>query len=122
LPRLVSWNIRHGGGRQISGICDVLLAASADVVVIGEFRENRCGGALRFTLGRAGLHHQQAASALPTVSSVLVASRDPLLPHPLEAWPEEASFRLVSVFAYGVHVLGAYFPDKPPHIAKTFTI
>ncbi len=69
--RLLSWNIRHGGGRNIVPIIDARLAANPDIPVIGEFRANRNGSYVRDALETAGLRDQRFGSARADLSNVL---------------------------------------------------
>ena len=54
--KIVSWNIRQGGGRRLADICDVLVGWSPDIVVLQEVR--RSGVAqLSERLSEAGLRY-----------------------------------------------------------------
>lgn len=76
--KIVSWNIRQGGGRRLNEICDVLVGWKPDVVVLQEVR--RSGVAqLSERLSEAGLRY----SFYPETSSnsenaPYIASRDTL--------------------------------------------
>jgi hypothetical protein len=47
--RLLSWNIRHGGGTRLGRIAEEVSAYDADVIALTEFRD-RPGAALRAAL------------------------------------------------------------------------
>ena len=53
--RLITWNIRQGGGRRVSRLADELLKQKPDVAVLTEFRDNDAGTALLAMLKKAGL-------------------------------------------------------------------
>ena len=78
--RVVSWNIRAGGGVRIAAIADQLSRWSPDVVALSEFRGTPPSGELARALGERGLSHQlcTASPGLPRVNALLVASRWPL--------------------------------------------
>ena len=78
--RVVSWNIRAGGGVRIAAIADQLSRWSPDVVALSEFRGTPPSAELARALGERGLSHQlcTASPGLPRVNALLVASRWPL--------------------------------------------
>ena len=78
--RIVSWNIRAGGGSRIAAIADQLSRWDADVVALSEFRGTPPSGDLARALAERGLVHQlcTASVRLPRVNALLVASRWPV--------------------------------------------
>ncbi len=78
--RVVSWNIRAGGGRRVPAIADQIARWAADVVALSEFRATPPSGDLALALSRHGLAHQlsTASSEFPGVNALLIASRWPL--------------------------------------------
>jgi exonuclease III len=78
--RLVSWNIRAGGGRRVEGIADQIARWKPDVVALSEFRATPPSAELARVLAGRGLAHQlsTASPRLPQVNSLLIASRWPL--------------------------------------------
>ncbi len=78
--RLVSWNIRAGGGKRIERIAAQLAVWRPDIVVLSEFRATPPSRWLADFVGNYGLHHQRTtASAVdPARNALLVASRWPL--------------------------------------------
>jgi len=78
--RIVSWNIRAGGGRRVEGIADQIARWSPDVVALSEFRATPPSADLARALAGQGLLHQlsTASARVPHVNSLLIASRWPL--------------------------------------------
>jgi exonuclease III len=78
--RVVSWNIRAGGGRRIAGIADQIQRWAPDIVALFEFRATPPSAELARALAGQGLLHQlsTASARQPHVNSLLVASRWPL--------------------------------------------
>jgi len=78
--RIVSWNIRAGGGRRVAGIADQIARWAPDVVALSEFRATPPSAELARALSRQGLPHQlsTASARLPHLNSLLIASRWPL--------------------------------------------
>ena len=78
--RIVSWNIRAGGGRRVAGIAGQIARWAPDVVALSEFRATPPSAELaRALAGRGFLHQLSTASARqPNVNSLLIASCWPL--------------------------------------------
>ena len=107
--KIISFNIRHGGGSRITRIQEAIASHAADLVVLPEFRNNPTGATLRSWLTTAGNVHQAAGNTLaPAHNSVLVASR---LPFETIAFPELGSEarRCVGVKLGALRVLAFYF-------------
>jgi len=78
--RIVSWNIRAGGGRRVVGIADQIARWAPDVVALSEFRATPPSAELGRALAGYGLAHQlsSASAKLSRANSLLIASRWPL--------------------------------------------
>jgi exonuclease III len=115
--RLVTLNLRHGGGRRMPALLQALLGHVPDVLVLTEHRHNAASTLLREGLSAAGLRHQIASHDGPRVNHLLVASR-----RPLEAVPQTClSFdrqRLLAVRVDTLRLVAAHLPNlraKLPH-------
>lgn len=78
--RLVSWNIRAGGGVRAARIAQALIDMKPDVVALSEFRGTEPSLFIASLLHDAGLSFQRNTidPSVPAVNSLLVASRWPL--------------------------------------------
>src|SRR5262249_10742301 len=78
--RVISWNIRAGGGRRVPAIADQIARWAADVVALSEFRGTPPSSDLARALASRGLAHQlsTASPGLPGANALLIASRWPL--------------------------------------------
>ena len=78
--RIVSWNIRAGGGKRIEQIAAQLAAWRPDVVALYEYRGTPASLWLADALEQSGLtyQHSTANQRTPAVNSLLVASRWPM--------------------------------------------
>ena len=110
--RVMSWNIRQGGGGRQDRIVAVVRALAPDLVVLTEYRTNP---GLRAALAEAGWGHQHAAECPPKVNSTLVAARSPVTAGELTGvgsvehrWLHVVSDEL------GCDVLGVYFKGVAP--------
>lgn len=93
--RVVSWNIRAGGGRRVEGIADQIARWQPDVVALSEFRATPPSAELARMLTGHGLTHQlsTASPRIARVNSLLIASRWPLARVRLSAAPVAESGR-----------------------------
>jgi exodeoxyribonuclease-3 len=108
--RIVSWNIRAGGGRRVAGIEAQLRRWQPDVVALCEFRATPPSDWLAAALATNGLLYQYstAGSHALNANALLVASRWPLRRLRLRAAPvEPGRWLLVSIAAPAPFVLGA---------------
>ncbi len=108
--KVVSWNIRQGGGWRVEAICDRLGALDADVHVLTEFRENRAGEAIRRYLKNCGHCHQYSGCDDPRINTVFVSTRDDSIRLDEHGLSDDLLNRVVSVAVNGVKVIGVYFP------------
>jgi len=78
--RIVSWNIRAGGGKRIEAIAAQLATWNPDVLVLSEYRATPPSLWLADTLKHQGLIHQHstANSRTPSVNSLLIGARWPM--------------------------------------------
>ena len=78
--RIVSWNIRAGGGKRISGILAQLLEWQPDVIGLAEFRGTSASQWLAAELATAGYRNQltSISAKSPAKNALLLASREPL--------------------------------------------
>jgi exodeoxyribonuclease III len=133
--RLLTLNLRHGGGRRMAELLAHLLRHEADVLVLCEHRHNAASVLLREGLAAAGYGHQAAslrgaggsprargAPAARGANHLLVASRRPLGPVPrgVRAGLRVDRLRLLPVTVEGLLVVGVHLPNlkaKLPHWA-----
>jgi exonuclease III len=89
--RIVSWNIRAGGGSRVDGILAQLEKWSADIVGLCEYRATPPSKRLAAGLCDLGLEHQlsTADAAAPSRNALLLASRRPLRARRLRRAPVE---------------------------------
>ncbi|MEZ4659480.1 MAG: endonuclease/exonuclease/phosphatase family protein [Caldilineaceae bacterium] len=99
--RIVSWNIRSGGGRRVDAIADQIVRWRADVAALCEFRGTPPSQQLAQRLGNAGLRHQ-LSTADPDQrarNALLLASRFPLTAVNLPQAPTEPARWLLAHIA-----------------------
>lgn len=113
--RVLSWNIRQGGGTRADAVAGAVRSHNPDAVVLSEFRNNDSGLLLRTRLLVDGYLYQVATAAEPSKNSVLIASRTAgdsrLFNDRLDSFPE--SIALLS--QPGFDLVGVYLPHKKKH-------
>ena len=114
--RILSWNIRAGGGRRIEAIEAQLQRWAPDVVTLSEYRGTPPSQWLARNLVGAGFAHQlsTASANSPTVNSLLVASRWPVRRLRLRGSPRESSrWLLLEVLTTSPFTLGVmHVPNR----------
>jgi len=108
--RIITWNIRHGGGKRLEAICKALTSKTPDIVVITEFRNGETGKSLQSYFEESGLTHLHAGKTAPRQNSTLIASRHPFLKTGFVARAVEHPFRMPYVQMKDLTVAGAYLP------------
>ena len=109
--KLLTWNIRQGGGSRLDRIAATLARHDADTVVLTEYRGAAAGQRLRIVLDGLGYPHLSAVIPPPGRNGVLIASRYlfrdggvicPILPEP---------WKLLGVEFPGFTLTGVYVPN-----------
>ncbi|MGI4802815.1 MAG: endonuclease/exonuclease/phosphatase family protein [Janthinobacterium lividum] len=115
--KIVSWNIRHGGGSGERGqmVIETLKSFDADILVVPEFRIGGTGERIVQALRAYGYHVSHPPSE-PGKNSVLVACRSPIgadgpigqsLADPRHLWRVDTA---------GCSVVGVYMPVGAPKL------
>lgn len=110
--KIVTLNIRHGGGTRAQKILSYLEAQDADVIVLTEFRENANADIFRSELGSAGYKSFASASIAPKENSVCIASRFPFVPRTYPNLKPKHLHRVMSAHFEHLTVFGVYFPQN----------
>ena len=67
--KILTLNLRHGGGNRIDALADYLLGQNADVVIATEYRSGKAGKRFRERLEGAGFRFCSARIAGPIAMS-----------------------------------------------------
>lgn len=110
--RIVTLNIRHGGGSRVPHIANYLAGLHPDVVVLTEFRGTRPSHALADELVGDGLTHVARAPSEAKQNSVAVLANTPFEARPLDALPEEHQGRVLAARFPQLELFAAYFPQR----------
>lgn len=119
ITRIVSWNIRAGGGRRATGILAQLLAWRPDIILLAEFRGTAASQWLATQLMAAGYAFQLTSieSSKPATNALLLASRSPLHLVSVARGPKKRSRWLLAEAAteppITIGAMHAYNHDRP---------
>jgi exodeoxyribonuclease III len=114
--RLVTQNLRQGGGSRISGLVAFLIKLHADVLVLTEYRNGKTGDDLRRRLTAEGFSHQIVPLAAKGTNAVLLASQLPLTPTDPPPSIPELNRRWLAAAIGGVLITGVYMPATPQEL------
>ena len=109
--RVVSLNIRHGGGRRLGRILKAIEALNADVLLLTEYRRNQNAPRLAEALARLDYEQQLSPASESGENSVLLASKLPLSQRLEADLPSAFAHRLVCGNFPRFTLVGAYFPQ-----------
>jgi len=109
--RILTWNIRAGGGVRVPGILAALAAHDADVLVLTEYRDGDAGTRLRAGLMEAG--HRFITRTVPPAprNGVLIAARYRFREHGAVSATLPEPWRMVDVSFGRLRVSGVYMPN-----------
>jgi exonuclease III len=123
--KLLTWNIRHGGGARLARIVEEIAAHDADVIALTEYRTGP-GRELCIELSDRGWPHVETTGGIGNANGIAVFSRTPVRrSRPFSAAPEQRLRWLdVDLPEYGfglsvLHIMAAGSSRKhPANIAK----
>ena len=105
--RIVTLNVRHGGGRRVRPLAGYLSGTNADVLVITEFRTGTSGSELTAAMREAGYSHQHWTVEENGKNAVMIACRMPFEPVAFSL-PQGHSHRLVGARFGSLELWAAY--------------
>jgi exodeoxyribonuclease III len=122
--RIISLNLRHGGGSRISELTDWLVNKSPSAVIATEWRNNVPGQILKDRLALDGLNSVATDATTSQSNTVLVAASR--VRHSARITPpNSAAGNLVFASLDGFSILGCYFPQglaKAPFFRRCIEI
>lgn len=122
MKRLLSLNIRAGGGRRVAAICDYLDGIAPDLMVLTEWRAGLAGATLQKWAEARGLHHATLNDG-GTANGVMVAARDRFTV--ASVTPRTGATGAIALARFAnFSVLACYFPsmkEKAPFFDAVIT-
>jgi exonuclease III len=109
--RLLTWNIRAGGGTRLPRIAEALAIHAADVLVLTEYRSGEAGLRLREALRAMGYTWLSPIEPPGICNGVLIATRERpgRIAHVSASVPEP--WRMLTVTVGGLRLFGIYMPN-----------
>jgi exodeoxyribonuclease III len=110
--KLISWNIRQGGGKRTGAIMDEIQQSDCDAVVLTEFRVGKTGEELRSGLTSLGFKYMATPEVAPRINSVLFAAKKPFEIIPTQGVSETDQHRVLLVKWCGINLAALYFAQN----------
>ena len=109
--RILTWNIRAGGGVRLPRIAEAIAVHQADVLVLTEYRSGEAGQRLRAVLRDLGFGWLSPVEPPGIRNGVLIAARSKprSVAHVTEHVPEP--WRMLAVTIDRVRLFGIYMPN-----------
>lgn len=110
--RIVTWNIRHGGGKlKLPAIVQALLKPTGDILVITEF-QTKSAAFIQSQLKEAGHLYQIASNPPEKTNGILIVSRFPVTLSPQQYHPNNPYRWLeVGLPTQNLTILGLHIPE-----------
>src|SRR5690349_9311552 len=109
--RLLSWNIRQGGGSRLARIAGALEHHEADILVLSEYRGGASAARLLAALDALGYRYATTIMPPPGRAGVLIAARCAFNEHGTIGSDLTEPHRIVSVGFASFRLLGVYMPN-----------
>ena len=107
-----TWNIRHGGGKRVKEIVNVLKDnINSDVFILTEFRNNNNKEAIETSFKVLGFNNIYSTKADSKTNSVLIASKDQYKVEMFDQLKEHKQ-RVIKISSNKLSIYGCYFPQK----------
>jgi exonuclease III len=107
--KIVTLNIRQGGGGRLEKLLSRLLSLNVDTLVLTEFRENKNAVIIKNSLTEAGYLWQATCENDSAINSILIASRAEFEKSSLVGLPESCRHRALLVRFSNFSLLAVYF-------------
>jgi exonuclease III len=118
--RIITLNIRHGGGQRGEALAAMLLSLQPDVVVLTEFRIGEAGAQILAKLSQAGLSEVKSAARVPRQNSVCVVAVQAFQQVDLPL-PSGDEHRILVCDFGNLRLLATYFPQNE-HKRRIFKV
>jgi len=109
--RILSLNIRHGGGLRAQVLPDWTLSRAPDVVVLSEWRNNAIGQRILSAFENEGFIMATASRSHSRANGLLLAAKQAFESRRLTLPDSEKGELLRAEIPYGFGMLAAYFPN-----------
>jgi len=115
LLKILSWNIRQGGGSRINKIVNAILNEKADIVVLSEYRNNDSGMRLRHNFLRIGYRFVNVTAAKKNDNAVAIFSKLSSNQYLYAKANLDFPHNIVCSSYDAFNIFGVYLPHKKKH-------
>ncbi|POY36779.1 hypothetical protein C3K47_10510 [Solitalea longa] len=110
--KIITWNIKHGGGKRISNILNTLkLHSDADIFVLTEFRNNDNGFKIKALLNELGFINNFSPEIESTKNTVLISAKESCKVSYFSELGDHAQ-RVIKIENEKLAIYGCYFPQQ----------
>ncbi len=120
--KILSWNIRQGGGSRITPILKVIETEQPDILTFSEFRNNESGAKIRLGLLKLGYRHQAVSDAGKNDNTVIVAAKFPFNSVLFPKSDPTYFHSIIRADFDAFNLYGMYLPHKKKHQLFDFLI
>ena len=114
--KILSWNIRQGGGSRLTKLMQAVQTIDAQIVVLSEFRNNATGAKLRMMALQQGYRYQIVSAAPSANNSVFILSKFPCDVELFSKSDPIYFHNIIKVEFDAFSVYGMYLPHKKKHV------
>ena len=109
--KILSLNIRHGGGQNAQALLDWSLGKTPDVLVLPEWRNNSSGRLILKALEHQGFTTASACRENPRANGILIATKYEFKSQRITSEASDYGELLLAEFSLGFRILAGYFPQ-----------
>ena len=106
--RILTWNIRHGGGARAASIAERVANLAPDIAVLTEYRSNAAGELILDSLRGSGFLFAITNGAPPRTNSVAIVAREPISAQPVAGLGAD-SHRAIRARVADLELVALYF-------------
>lgn len=110
--KIISWNIRQGGGKRIEAIIVNILKYNSDIIILTEYRNNEKGLKIREALLQKGYIFQYCPIIDNNINTVFIAAKNDFCTSLFYNELQENYFRVVKIYNSKLTLYGLYFPQN----------
>ena len=109
--KLVTLNLRQGGGKRIDQIIELLISYQGDVLILTEFRNNKNGEMIKSQLLNHGYNYLYSPTSL-LINSILIATKSISQQISIKGLNKKDMQRACLIEINGLKIMGVYFAQK----------
>ena len=113
--KIVSWNIRQGGGTRIRGIIRKLKEHNAEIVILSEFQTGKRGDEIIAGLDKIGYPYIGTTETKGRLNSSVIASKIETIFRSFEYEIADFPQSILQIEIHGLVIYGVYLPHKKKH-------